>query len=79
MTNKTNLYTVILCGLVLTLASCSGKKNKTPASNETAEVQNQNDITRPPEFQKRTVEVKQTSPDETVSYDTWKKQQQERE
>lgn len=64
--------------IALSLTACAGKSKKADVADESAESTgvSQTDITRPPAVTKRKNQNTETNPDETVSFDEWKKQQQ---
>jgi len=73
--NKTRLGAITLVVLAVTLlTACAGKKTTTEAAETKDAVA---DITRPPQTVKREREVvEETNPDETISFDEWRKRRQ---
>lgn len=70
-----NILKVSLIGLTcLILSACGG--NKKPAAD--VEIANASDITRPPAVVKDRLPVEaESDPDETISYDEWKRKRDE--
>jgi len=73
--NKARLGAITLAVLAVTLlTACAGKKTTTEATQTKETVA---DITRPPQTVKREREVvEETNPDETISFDEWRKRRQ---
>lgn len=75
MTNskKTMLKIGLVALTCFTLSACGGKRAPVDAAN----AENTPDITRPPKVAKNEVPVEvEKNPDETVSYDEWKRQRE---
>jgi len=71
------IYTILT---VLFISGCSGKDKNQGIAKGSADVQsaNESDITRPPEFVKRPRNDAEGDPNETISLDDWRKEQEAR-
>lgn len=68
--NKTPYKIIVCTALLLFISACGGKA----AKKET--VESTEDITRPPTISGTIVREKEKDPEETVSFDRWKKDRQ---
>lgn len=68
--NKTPYKVIVSIALLLLVSACGGKA----AKKET--VESTEDITRPPKISSEIVREKEKNPEETVSFDRWKKGQE---
>lgn len=71
---KSSTITIVpLLLAILLIAACGSKAAKQPSEAKTT-----GDITRPPSFVKQTNEPEaESNPDETVSYDEWRKRRED--
>ena len=79
-TTKQFVPAIIVVSMSLALSACAGKKKQeaqATAQTQAAQPAATQDITRPPQTIVGRKEVKQRNPDETISFDEWRKKRLE--